>query len=149
MAQPPIGIAMRRCCSASATSDPVVGGEIENRIEEFQGDLFADRTSTATMCANQLQLWLASFAYVLICAVKRIGLRRPWLPSRIPVQPAAMAYRADPALFWPSATPRSNLAPRLSPSTPIRKRYGSRLQQAIERRSSSRVTCSAPGALTT
>ena len=49
-------------------------GEMENRIKECQGDLFADRTSTATMRANQLRLWLASFAYVLICAVRRAGL---------------------------------------------------------------------------
>src|SRR5436190_22614331 len=31
-------------------------------------------TSTATMRANQLRLWLASFAYILVCAVRRIGL---------------------------------------------------------------------------
>jgi len=49
-------------------------GDMENRIKECQGDLFADRTSTATLCANQLRLWLASFAYVLICAVRRVGL---------------------------------------------------------------------------
>src|SRR6185312_1278619 len=49
-------------------------GEMENRIKECQGDLFADRTSTATLCANQLRLWLASFAYGLLCAVRRIGL---------------------------------------------------------------------------
>ena len=49
-------------------------GEMENRIKECQGDLFADRTSTATMRANQLRLWFASFAYVLICAVRRLGL---------------------------------------------------------------------------
>ena len=49
-------------------------GEMENRIKECQGDLFADRTSTATLRANQLRLWLASFAYVLICAVRRVGL---------------------------------------------------------------------------
>jgi hypothetical protein len=49
-------------------------GEMENRIKECQGDLFADRTSTATMRANQLRLWLASFAYVLMCAIRRIGL---------------------------------------------------------------------------
>ena len=49
-------------------------GDMENRIKECQGDLFADRTSTATMRANQLRLWLASFAYVLICAVRRVGL---------------------------------------------------------------------------
>ena len=51
-------------------------GDMENRIKECQGDLFADRTSTATMRANQLRLWLASFAYVLLCAVRRIGLAR-------------------------------------------------------------------------
>ena len=49
-------------------------GEMENRIKECQADLFADRTSTATMRANQLRLWLASFAYVLLCALRRIGL---------------------------------------------------------------------------
>ena len=36
--------------------------------------LYADRTSAATMRANQLRLWFASFAYVLICALRRIGL---------------------------------------------------------------------------
>ena len=49
-------------------------GEMENRIKECQLDLYADRTSTATMRANQLRLWLASFAYILLCAVRRIGL---------------------------------------------------------------------------
>ena len=49
-------------------------GEMENRIKECQLDLFADRTSAATMRANQLRLWFASFAYVLICALRRIGL---------------------------------------------------------------------------
>jgi Transposase DDE domain group 1 len=39
-----------------------------------RGDLFADRTSAATMRANQLRLWFASMAYVLICALRRIGL---------------------------------------------------------------------------
>jgi hypothetical protein len=48
-------------------------GEIENRIKEQQLDLFADRTST--MRANQLRLWFASFAYVLLEALRRIGLR--------------------------------------------------------------------------
>lgn len=47
---------------------------MENRIKECQLDLFADRTSVATMRANQLRLWFASFAYVLIYALRRIGL---------------------------------------------------------------------------
>jgi hypothetical protein len=50
-------------------------GNIENRIKEQQLDLFADRTSAATMRANQLRLWFASFAYVLLEALRRIGLR--------------------------------------------------------------------------
>ena len=49
-------------------------GDMENRIKEAQGDLFADRTSAATLRANQLRLWFASMAYVLICALRRIGL---------------------------------------------------------------------------
>src|SRR6202161_3250634 len=49
-------------------------GEMENRIKECQGDLFADRTSTATLRANQLRLWLAATAYALLCALRRIGL---------------------------------------------------------------------------
>jgi Transposase DDE domain group 1 len=50
-------------------------GDVENRIKEQQLDLFADRTSAATMRANQLRLWFASFAYVLLEALRRIGLR--------------------------------------------------------------------------
>src|SRR5882757_8611866 len=49
-------------------------GEMENRIKECQLDLYADRTSAATMRANQLRLWLHSMAYVLVCALRRIGL---------------------------------------------------------------------------
>src|ERR1700681_4771731 len=49
-------------------------GDMENRIKECQLDLYADRTSTATMRANQLRLWFASMAYVLLCALRRIRL---------------------------------------------------------------------------
>ena len=63
-------------------------GEMENRIKgeerpwrqwrrvsaTNQLDLFADRTSAASMRANQLSLWFSSFAYVLIAALRRIGL---------------------------------------------------------------------------
>jgi hypothetical protein len=51
-------------------------GEMENRIKECQLDLFADRTSTATFRANQLRLWLSSFAYVLIEALRRLALQQ-------------------------------------------------------------------------
>jgi hypothetical protein len=50
-------------------------GEMENRIKECQLDLFADRTSTGTMRGNQLRLWFASMAYVLLDAVRRIGMK--------------------------------------------------------------------------
>jgi hypothetical protein len=50
-------------------------GEVENRIKEHQLDLFADRTSAATMRANQLRLWFDSFAYMLLKALRRIGPR--------------------------------------------------------------------------
>jgi Transposase DDE domain group 1 len=49
-------------------------GDMENRIKECQLDLFADRTSAATMRANQLRLWFHSMAYVLLCAMRRIAL---------------------------------------------------------------------------
>jgi hypothetical protein len=49
-------------------------GDMENRIKEQQLGMFADRTSTATMRGNQLRLWLASLAYTLTQALRRIGL---------------------------------------------------------------------------
>ena len=51
-------------------------GDMENRIKECQLDLFADRTSAATMRANQLRLWFASIAYVLLCALRRLALQQ-------------------------------------------------------------------------
>ncbi len=49
-------------------------GEMENRIKEQQLCLFADRTSTATMRANQIRLWFSSAAYTLVDALRRLGL---------------------------------------------------------------------------
>lgn len=49
-------------------------GEAENRIKECQLDLFADRLSTETLRGNQLRLWWASAAYVLMHTLRRIGL---------------------------------------------------------------------------
>ena len=51
-------------------------GDMENRIKEQQLGLFADRTSTATMRANQLRLYFSSFAYVLLHGLRRLGLAR-------------------------------------------------------------------------
>lgn len=49
-------------------------GEMENRIKE-QMSLFADRVSTETMRANQLRVYFAGMAYVLVSALRRIGLQ--------------------------------------------------------------------------
>ena len=50
-------------------------GNMENRIKEQQLALFADRTSTHKMHANQLRLYFASFAYGLIQALRRLVLK--------------------------------------------------------------------------
>jgi hypothetical protein len=50
-------------------------GEMENRIKEQQLCLFADRTSAATMRANELRLWFSSVAYTLMAALRRLGLK--------------------------------------------------------------------------
>jgi len=49
-------------------------GEMENRIKEQQMCLFADRTSAESLRANQIRLWFSSLAYVLLQAVRRVGL---------------------------------------------------------------------------
>jgi hypothetical protein len=49
-------------------------GEMENRIKEQQLGLFADRTSCHDWWANQFRLLLSSCAYVLVEAIRRIGL---------------------------------------------------------------------------
>ena len=48
-------------------------GEMENRIKE-QLSLFAGRLSTETLRANQLRLYFSSLAYVLVEALRRLGL---------------------------------------------------------------------------
>ena len=104
-------------------------GEMENRIKECQLDLYADRTSTAMMRANQLRLWFASFAYVLLCALRRIGLHHtPFAKAscgtirlkllkigalvRVSVRriKIAMASSCPAAAAWGSAAVRLNAA---------------------------------------
>src|SRR5215470_10558967 len=45
-----------------------------NRIKE-QFSLFADRVSAETMRANQLRMYLSAMAYVLVCGLRRLGLK--------------------------------------------------------------------------
>jgi Transposase DDE domain group 1 len=81
-------------------------GDMENRIKECQLDLYAVRTSTATMRANQLRLWFA-MAYVLLCALRRIARssrRRCWLglgqcPHRATSLPAT-----SPSAVWSASS---------------------------------------------
>ncbi|MGH9783157.1 MAG: IS1380 family transposase, partial [Terriglobia bacterium] len=49
-------------------------GEMENRIKE-QLSLFADRTSTAFLRSNQTRLYFSSVAYLLMEALRRLGLK--------------------------------------------------------------------------
>jgi len=49
-------------------------GEMENRLKE-QLMLFADRTSTAFLRSNQVRLYFSSIAYLLLEALRRLGLQ--------------------------------------------------------------------------
>jgi hypothetical protein len=49
-------------------------GDMENRIKEQKLDLFSDRTSTATLRANQLRLWFSTIAYMLVEKLRQVGL---------------------------------------------------------------------------
>ncbi len=58
-------------------------GEMENRIKE-QLSLFSDRLSTETLRANQLRLYFSSLAYVLVHALRRLGLRgTQWATAQV------------------------------------------------------------------
>ena len=50
-------------------------GDMENRIKEQQLYLFADRTSAGKLRANQLRLYFSSVAYMLMQALRRLGLK--------------------------------------------------------------------------
>jgi hypothetical protein len=49
-------------------------GEMENRIKE-QFSLFADRVSAETMRADQMRMYFSAMAYVLVCGLRRLGLK--------------------------------------------------------------------------
>ena len=50
-------------------------GDMENRIKENQLDMFGDRTSCQHWWPNQFRLLLASLAYTLIEAIRRVALK--------------------------------------------------------------------------
>jgi len=58
-------------------------GEMENRIKE-QMCLFADRLSTQEMKANQLRMYFSAFAYSLVEALRRLGLKgTEWAQAQV------------------------------------------------------------------
>ena len=97
---------------------------MENRIKECQLDLFADRTSAATMRANQLRLWFASMAYVLLCALRRLALQQTQFARatcgtiRLKLLKIGALVRTSVRRItsrWPRATPISATSPAPTP----------------------------------
>jgi hypothetical protein len=66
----------RRAGQELYEKDYCARGNMENRIKEQQLWLFADRTSTALLRSNQLRLYFSSMAYVLLAALRRLGLAK-------------------------------------------------------------------------
>ena len=62
---------MSRLAAQPSTAGP--GRLSTSKAGEFSNGTFGEFTS-GTHTANQLPLWFASMAYVLVCALRRIGL---------------------------------------------------------------------------
>ena len=94
-------------------------GDMENRIKEQQLGLFADRTSTSWLRSNQLRLYFSSFAYVLVHALRRLGLEGTELGS------SSMRYDSTQIVQGRSPSPSQRaqgvdlIFPELSLSQPI------------------------------
>jgi hypothetical protein len=71
-------------------------GDMEHRIKEQQLGLFADRTSAATMRANQLRHSCSAVAYLLMHALRRLALAGTEL-ARAQCTRSARAVHADAA----------------------------------------------------
>src|SRR3989442_1425217 len=104
-------------------------GEMENRIKE-QLSLFSDRLSTETLRANQLRLYFSSLAYVLVHALRRIGLRgTEWAEAqaetiRLKLLKIAARVRVTAAASGSATaapTPGSTCSPRPGPHSAAEK----------------------------
>ena len=100
-------------------------GEMENRIKECQGDLFADRTSTATLRANQLRLCLAATAYALLCALRRIGLAHLRASATCATIRLKLLKLGAPSKSAPAASGSPSLRPARTPRNGASPRQGS------------------------
>ena len=67
-------------------------GEMENRINEQQLDLFADRTSCHRWWPNQFRLLMSSFAYVLLETIRRLALARHASSPELMSAPCGSSY---------------------------------------------------------
>ena len=92
----------------STKTSTVARGDMENRIKEQQLGLFADRTSAATMRANQLRLYLSSAAYMLMHALRRLGLKQTPL-ARAQCQTDSLEAPQDRRPGPPHGPPRLDL----------------------------------------
>jgi len=115
-------------------------GEMENRIKEQQLYLFADRTSAATIRANQIRLWFSSLAYVLLNALRRLGLSGTQMARarcdtiRLKLLKIGAAVRVSVRRVWV----------RLASSFPLKELFWGvlgRLQQAAQRRGALPMRC--------
>ena len=112
-------------------------GDMENRIKEQQLDMFADRTSTARMHANQLRLYFASFAYVLMQTLRRVGLAGTELAkaqcgtirdnrrgSGVPRPPRTSVFRVQTAFRPPCEAAPGETVRREPAKTPLVRNAG-------------------------
>jgi hypothetical protein len=65
----------KHSCAALYEDVYCARGDMENRIKEQQLYLFADRTSAATLRANQLRLWFSTVAYAMLNDLRELGLQ--------------------------------------------------------------------------
>ena len=99
-------------------------GEMENRIKEQQLGLFADRTSCRRWWANQFRLLLSSCAYVLVEAIRQLGLHGTELARAqaqtirlqlLKIGTVILRNTRRIRLFFSSAYPRQELFWRVCP----------------------------------
>jgi hypothetical protein len=81
-------------------------GEMENRIKECQLDLYADRTSAATMRANQLRLWFYSMAICCSAPCAASGCAIPTSPTPPAAPSVSSCSRSEHSCASASAASR-------------------------------------------
>ncbi len=115
-------------------------GEMENRIKECQLDLFGDRTSAATMRANQLRL---SPRWPMCCSARSVGSASS-TPSSPPRLAAPAVWRSSRSALWCGSAFGASTSPwpraargRTSSDWPT---YGSPVPPADEPETASPIT---------